>query len=301
MPPGPAALRPPSRQFGAAHVRVRSDHDDEVLEPRESGRLESLPDGVPGRFIDVAGCRVHLVEEGSGDDVVLLVHGTAGSTLDWETSVLPAFAARRRVVAVDLFGMGFSERVGSPYRFETWTQQLVGVLDVVGVERVKVIGQSLGGAVAGVFAGTFPGRVTHLVSVDSGPWVNVAMIPMLVPAYVGWLVNRRGYWPPRPDQGLAYEERLRAVYRVRHTRRDLAALIRGQFLDGRRYFAALGDIRCPTLLVHGAQDHIIPLRAARSLERRVPGAQVVIIPGAGHFAMQDQPDAFVHVCESFFS
>ncbi len=197
--------------------------------------------------------------------------------------------------------MGFSERVGSPFRFATWSRQLAGTLDALGIDRAKVAGQSLGGAVVGAFAGTFPQRVTHVVSVDSGPWVSAAMIPMLAPLYVTWLVNRHGYWPVRLDQGATYEERLRAVYRVRGTRRDLAAVIRGQFLDGRSYFAALDRVRCPTLLVHGSEDRIIPLRATRSLTRRIPGAHLVVLDGAGHFSMQDQPEAFVAACEQFFA
>jgi pimeloyl-ACP methyl ester carboxylesterase len=268
---------------------------------REPDWLGALPSGVPGRVVEVDGRRVHVVERGAGDDAMLLVHGAAGTTLDWETSVLDTFATRRRVVAVDLFGMGFSERVGPPIRFATRSRQLAGTLDALGIERAKVVGQSLGGAVVGAFAGTFPERVTHLVSVDSGPWVSLAMIPMLVPPYVTWLANRRGYWPARPDQGRAYEERLRAVYRVEGTRRDLAAFIRGQFVDGRSYFAALARVECPTLLVHGANDHIIPVRAARSLLRRIPGARLVVIDCAGHFSMQDEPEQFVAACEDFFA
>jgi pimeloyl-ACP methyl ester carboxylesterase len=271
-----------------------------VVVSREPDQL-GLPSGVPGRLIDAGGRRVHVVEAGAGDDVVLLVHGSAGTTLDWETSVLSPFAATHRVVAVDLLGMGFSERVGAPYRFATWCEQLAGVLQTLGISRAKVIGQSLGGAVAGAFAGTRPELVTHLVSVDSGPWINPAMIPMLVPAYVHWLVNRRGYWPSRPDQGKTYEQRLTAVYRIEGTRRALAAFIRGQFLDGRSYFAAIERINCPTLLVHGGDDRIIPVRAARALSRRIAGSRLVVIERAGHFSMQDQPQRFAAICDDFFA
>ena len=238
------------------------------------------------------------MEHGSGPPLVL-VHGTAGTTLDWETSVLDDFAQRHRVVAVDLFGMGFSERLGSRFTFEVWTQQLAGTLAALGIQRATLIGQSLGGAVVAMFAGAHPELVERVISVDSGPWINPAMIPMLLPGYVTWLVNRRGYWPDRPDQGTRYSERLRDVYRIKGTRRDLAAIVRSQFFDGRNYFRALSSVTCPTLLIHGGADRIIPTRAARSLLNRIPHSEMVVIDGAGHFAMQDAPQRFVEECERF--
>jgi len=287
----------------------------EIIDPRHDGREghgapssgavepdsgATLPDGVPGRFIDVGGRRVHIVEQGSGRPL-LLVHGTAGTTLDWESSVLDDFARDHRVIAVDLFGMGFSSRLGSRFTFEVWTRQLADTLAVLGIEHATLIGQSLGGAVVTSFAGDHPRLADRVVSVDSGPWINPAMIPMLSARYVDRLVNRRGYWPDRPEQGSAYATRLRDVYRIEGTRDDLAAIVRGQFLDGRNYFRSIAATRCPTLLIHGGADRIIPIRAARSLLKRIPGSELVVIEGAGHFAMQDAPARFVEECNRFFA
>ena len=266
-------------------------------EEPESG--EALPPGVPGRLLLVNGRRVHVVERGEGAPL-LLVHGTGGTTFDWESSVLDAFARSHRVIAIDLFGMGFSERSdGFRYGFEFWADQLAGVLDALDIERAALIGQSLGGAIVTAFAGRYPDRALRVVSVDSGPWMPPFMLVLLTPGIGELYLARRPFWPERPDQPPAYAERMRAVYRIRGTRQNLLRLNRSQFLDARAYLRWVRRAACPVLLVHGRDDDIIPLRAAQSLQRSLAGSELVVLEGAGHFAMQDQPDRFVAVVEPF--
>ncbi|MGZ7086508.1 MAG: alpha/beta fold hydrolase [Ilumatobacteraceae bacterium] len=187
-----------------------------------------------------------------------------------EVSVKPCAAAPERGIMRCRVRMCSAFRLSAltcrpRFTFDVWTRQLAGTLAVLGIEHATVIGQSLGGAVVTSFAGDYPASVDRVVSVASGPWINPAMIPMLSAHYVNHLVDRRGYWPDRPDQGVAYWTRLRDVYRIEGTRKDLAAIVRGQFLDGRNYFRSIANVRCPTLLIHGGADRIIPTRAARTL------------------------------------
>ena len=265
---------------------------------RETESGETLPAGVPGRLVRVGGHRVHVVESGTGP-AILLVHGTAGTTLDWETSVLDDLARDHHVIALDLYGMGFSDRDARfPYGFALWTDQLAQTLDTLGVERASVIGQSLGGAVSLVFAGRYPARVERVVSVDSGPWLPPFMLPMLTPGLGELLLARGDYWPDRPDQGAVYAQRMREVYRIKGTRRSLLRAMRGQFIDGGTYFGGLARVGCPTLLIHGESDDIIPTRAAQVLRRLVSKSELVMIPG-GHFSMQDSPQRFIQEVRRF--
>ena len=261
---------------------------------------DRLPPNVPGRFVRIGRHRVHVVERGEGA-AILLVPGTGGTTLDWETSVLDDLGQDHRVVALDLYGMGFSDRDDTfAYGVSLWADQLAGTLDALGLDRVSVIGQSLGGAIALVFAGRYPSRVNRAVSVDSGPWMPAFMLLMVTPGIGETILSRSDYWPERPDQPALYAERLRAVYRIRGTRRNLLRAIRGEFLrDGLTYFRAVSQVQCPTLLVHGAADDIIPLRAAASLRRLVKGSELVVLDGAGHFSMQDAPRRFVEEVRRF--
>lgn len=266
----------------------------------ESNPGSELPPNVPGRFVQVGGHRVHVVERGEGPPI-LLVPGTGGTTLDWESSIMEDLAKDHHVVALDLYGMGFSDRDDTfAYGLSLWADQLVGTLDALGLDRVVVIGQSLGGAIALVFAGRYPSRVNRAVSVDSGPWMPAFMLLMVTPGIGETILARSEYWPERPDQPALYGERLRAVFRIRGTRRNLLRAIRGEFLrDGLTYIRTASRVRCPTLLVHGAADDIIPIKAAASLRRLVQDSEMVILEGAGHFSMQDAPQRFVYEVRRF--
>jgi pimeloyl-ACP methyl ester carboxylesterase len=248
----------------------------------------------------VNGHLCHVVEQGAGD-AVILVHGTAGTTLDWEATA-QSLSDSYRVVALDLFGMGFSDRIEKCfYGFDLWAEQLAGTLDALDIDTAAILGQSLGGGIAAFFAGTHPSRVDRIVSVDSGPWMPPLMALMLLPGGGELLLSRGEYWPERPDQPAEYAERLRLVYRIAGTRRHLLRAVRSQFLHPRGYFRALSNIQCPVLLVHGANDDIIPLRAAVSLNRRLPQSRLVVLDGAGHFAMQDAQVRFVQEVRRFLA
>src|SRR5262245_43718021 len=97
--------------------------------------------------------------------------------------------------------MGVSERAQDfRYCLRLWIDQLAASLDALHIERASVVGQSLGGAVAAVFAGTHPSRVERLVSVDSGPWMPPFMLLMLLRGTGEMILGRSDYWPERPDQ-----------------------------------------------------------------------------------------------------
>lgn len=272
-----------------------------MMAAREPGSLDEAQASLPGRMIRVGGRRVHVVERGAGPPL-LLVHGTAGTTLDWEATVLDRFAERHRVVAVDLLGMGFSERVeDADYRFDLWVEQLAGTLAALDIGRADVVGHSLGGAISLLFAAAHPERVDHLVSVDSGPWFPPSILLMLVPGSGEMVLGTSEYWPSRPDAKGPYADRMRRVYAIEGTRRALLRAMRGQLFDGASYLGAFSRVRCPTLFLHGADDDIIPYRAAASLVPRVRNSRIVAIPAAGHFLMNDQPERFVEEVERFLA
>jgi len=252
-----------------------------------------LPATVPGRMIDAGGHQVHVVEAGSGDPV-LLVHGFASSTFDWEESILPALAASHRVIAVDLLGMGFSARASDlAYGYDLWSRQVVGVMDALGIARASLVGHSLGGAVVAIVAGEHPDRVDKLVLVaplvpleqSERPWfLKLLEIPGAGEAMLGAI----DHLPTLPGFSDAYHARARTIFRRRGTRRVLLAYLR-HGRDTPRLIAAYRGITAPTLVVAGTADDVVPYAATKRWAPAIHDALVLPIGGAGHWLMRDEP------------
>ena len=216
--------------------------------------------------------------EGAGP-ALLLVHGFGASTYDYEQHVLGPLAETHRVVAVDLFGMGLSERREDfSYDFAGWADQLAATLEALGIERAIVAGHSMGGAVASLLAARHSDQVAGLVLIGAlypswlseTPWVFLVLrTPGLGELAIGSLANLAPPGAP-PD----YRARMAAISRIAGSRAALIRYIRspGKF---EALEAAYPSVRAPTLILHGGADasvaHAAMLRAAPKLDRRARG------------------------------
>jgi len=263
----------------------------------------ALPKDVPGRMISAGGRQVHIVEGGQGEPVVL-VHGLAESTFDWEEAILPALAASHRVIAVDLLGMGFSERVdGLAYGFDAWSRQLVDVMDALGIARASIVGHSLGGAVVSIVAGEHPDRVEKVVLVaplvpleqSERPWF-FKLLEM--PGAGELMLGATDHLPRLPGFSDAYHARAKAAFRRRGTRQALLRYLRhGRDLP--RLIAAYRGIRAPALVVAGTKDDIVPYPALRRWAPAIHDALVLPLEDTGHWVMRDQPRRLIVALEEF--
>ena len=264
----------------------------------------ALPDGIPGRMITAGGRQVHVVEAGSGEPALVLVHGFASSTFDWEEVVLPALGGSRRVVAFDLLGMGFSERVeGLPYGFDAWSRQVVDVMDALGIARASLVAHSLGGAVASIVAGEHPERVERLVLVaplvpleqsERAWFFKIAEIPGAGELMLGGT----DHLPRLPGFSEAYLARARLAFLRRGTRHGMLQYLRtGRDLP--RLVAAYRGIRAPTLIVAGPVDDVVPFAAIRRWAPAIHDALVLPLEGTGHWIMRDQPRALTTAIQDF--
>lgn len=263
----------------------------------------ALPAGMPGRLIAVGAHPVHVVERGSGPPV-LLVHGFAGSTYDWEEHVLEPLADGHRAIALDLFGMGFSDRDDAmSYGLDLWVEQLRGTLDALGIERAAIAGHSMGAAVAVAFAAAHPERVERLVLVaplvpvddrERPLFFRILQTPGAGEALLGW----RDHLPALPGFSDAYHARARAAFRIRGTRRALLRWVR-EGDDPARLGAAYDRVAVPTLVVAGRADDIVPWAAVEAAATRIDGALVLPLDGAGHWLLRDEPDRVVDAMRGF--
>lgn len=213
---------------------------------------------------------------GAGDPLILL-HGLSGSGRWWDRN-LAGLAQSNRVLTVDLPGFGSSRRSG-PFALDTAVGQLIAWMDATGIERAAIAGHSLGGLVAVTLAATAPERVERLILVDA------ALLAF--------------------DPGL--RNRARGVARsIRHLTPEIVPRMVGDalrsgplaFAEATRELlltgipAALERIAVPTLVIWGELDTIVPLAVGEAIAARIPNARLVVMPGAAHNPMWEQPEAF---------
>ncbi len=270
--------------------------------------------GPPSQFVAVDGLRVHLRDEGPRDDPlpVVLLHGTSDSLHTWD-GWAAVLSTRRRVIRFDLAGFGLTgPNADNDYSVNRYVQQLGAVLDHLGVQRVVLGGNSLGGHVAWAGALAMPQRVARLVLVDAGGY---AVAPQDVP--VAWRLARvpglrrvlehllpRGLVlasvrnvygdPAKVSPALVdryYDMALRAG-----NRRALGYRMEQGLADGS---ARIRTLVLPTLILWGARDRLIPLQSAEQFARDVPGSKLVVFDDLGHLPHQEDPQRTVRELQRF--
>jgi pimeloyl-ACP methyl ester carboxylesterase len=238
---------------------------------------------------------------------VLLLHGQPGSARDWNRVV--ERLGHRRVIAFDRPGWdGVRPPSGLPGNAEAALTEL----DVHGAEQAIVVGHSFGGAIAAWLAARFPARVSGLVLVApsanaeslyaldrllAAPVVGEAMSALML-AGAGWGLSVR-----RLARLLGGDERhLRSVARRLRSPYAWTAFVaeqRALFADLPRLEPELRAIRVPTVILAGTRDWVVPMASLRKLASSIPGAELSVVPRAGHLIPLRQPhlvaDAIVSV------
>ncbi|MGV0851487.1 alpha/beta fold hydrolase [Mycolicibacterium phlei] len=273
------------------------------------------------QFRTIHGYRRAYRVAGSGP-AILLIHGIGDNSTTWHT-VQTKLAQRFTVIAPDLLGHGQSDKPRADYSVAAYANGMRDLLSVLDIDRVTVVGHSLGGGVAMQFAYQFPQFVDRLVLVGAGGVtrdVNIALrfaslpmgsealallrLPMVLPTIqlagrlAGGLLGSTGLGRdlpqalriladlPEPTASSAFARTLRAV------------------VDWRGQVVTMLD-RCyltqsvPVQLIWGSSDSVIPVSHARLAHAAMPGSRLEIFEGSGHFPFHDDPDRFVSVVENF--
>ncbi len=270
-----------------------------------SRRFETLeraeaPTDPETRFVTTRSGRVHVLDVGEGDEVVLLLHGTGRSVADWQEGLAARLATGRRVVAIDYYGHGLSDRAhGFGYGIALWARQAIDVLDALEIERVTVVGHSAGGCVAAILTADHPERVDRAVFIGHGMAMDPAQV---VPILPGLGEIRLARTPIFSDLfSVEHERRLALAYSIRGTRAALLTYIRRQYtIDGLRLvLGTYEQIRRPVLQVHGTADASIPIEAARRLGLRLADARFLAVEGVGHDVHVEAQAALAGAIERF--
>jgi pimeloyl-ACP methyl ester carboxylesterase len=245
----------------------------------------------------------------------VLVHGTGGSWQSWLLN-LGELARDRRVIAVDLPGFGGSDALDVTLGMEVYADSVAALLAALRVDRAIAVGHSLGGLVALRLALRHPALLTALVVVNGG---GVALSRVRLKLVTSALLAVNAL--------LSHEPVMRAVtVRPRARRwlvagaiRERDALTPALAAEMLASFAAPGlvaaviagarddvadhvhEVTCPTLLLWGRHDRLVPLALATELAKRMRNARVEVIEGAGHCPMIERPQDFNHAVATFAS
>ena len=253
---------------------------------------------------------------------ILLIHGIGDNSATWE-EVQAKLAQRFTVIAPDLLGHGKSDKPRADYSVAAYANGMRDLLAVLDIDRVTVVGHSLGGGVTMQFAYQYPQLVERIVLVGTGGVtkdvhfaLRLASLPMgsealallrmpgALPALqifgrvVGTVLGSTRFGRdlpdvlrvlaelPEPTASSAFSRTLRAV------------------VDWRGQVVTMLD-RCyltqsvPVQLIWGEDDSVIPVSHARMAHAAMPGSQLEIFEKSGHFPFHDDPDRFVEIVERF--
>lgn len=286
---------------------------------RRADRRERYAGGVRAGYRTIHGYRRGFLMGGGGPGL-LLIHGIGDSAGTW-SEVLDPLSRRFTVVAPDLLGHGRSDKPRADYSVAAYANAMRDLLAVLDVDRVTVVGHSLGGGVAAQFAYQFPELCERLVLVSSGgvgrgvnPLLRLASVPgaeAVLPVVglgpvrravgaAGTVARLVGAMPAEDVEGIVSAlDRLPNAGARRAVVRTLRAAVdwRGQcitMLD--RAYLAEG---MPVLLMWGRRDGIIPFGHALAAHRALPGSRLEVFDEAGHFPHRSAPGRFVDVLSGF--
>jgi len=277
-------------------------------------------------FRTIHGYRRAVRIAGDGPPIVL-IHGIGDNSLVW-AEAMADLSSSFTVIAPDLLGHGRSDKPRADYSVAAYANGLRDLLTVLGYERVTLVGHSLGGGVATQFTYQYPEMVERLVLVAAGgvskevhPALRIATAPVVNSALR--VLQLPGATRFLAAAGELFARRIATSPFVRstagHDAVDVLRVLDG-FADNTGYLAFLRTLRAavdwrgqaitmldraylyerlPVQIVWGGSDAVIPVSHAHLVHTSVPGSQLEIFAGAGHFPFRDEPERFIAVIRNF--
>ncbi|WP_250286865.1 alpha/beta fold hydrolase [Frankia sp. CiP1_Cm_nod2] len=273
---------------------------------------DEVTDEAAGRTVDAGGIPTHYHDLGSGDPVLLL-HGSGPGVSAWANwrLTIPVLAQRFRVIAPDIVGFGHTGRPADiHYSLATWIDHTWALLDALELERVSVVGNSLGGRIALGMASQHPERLDRMVLMGV-PGVGMTPTEGLraLREYEPSLENMRRLLLDcfAVDPAIITDD----LVRIRHEASVAPGAFeayRDMFFSPRHAGSQLAieadevvTITTPTLLVHGREDKVVPVEVAWNMARLLPDADLAVFARCGHWTQIERPDDFSEIVRHFLA
>lgn len=241
--------------------------------------------GAHTRTLYLGNTRMGWIEVGEGAPLLLL-HGYGGSAR-WWTRNLQSLAREHRVYALDLPGFGRSAtRAG--FTLNGVVEQVAAWMEAMSIDRAQVMGHSMGGLIALLLAARYPERVqAQLLCAPAGIPFSACLPVIALRA-----LRSRGNGDQRFTP-IVLGGSLRAGPRV---------LWRAvQEIRGMDIVPVLTTVTAPTLILWGARDALLPVDGGPLIAAAIPGARLIVVPGAGHNLMYEQAELVNQAAHDFFN
>jgi pimeloyl-ACP methyl ester carboxylesterase len=255
------------------------------------------------RTIDAGGIETSYLEAGSGE-TVLMLHGSGpgvSALANWQHNI-PTLAQRFHVLAPDIVGFGTTERPEDiVYSLRNWTDHVWAFMDARGIEKARVIGNSLGGRIALQMPADQPDRIVKMVlmgtpGVGMTPTEGLAALRAYEPSHDAMRELLRNYFAVNPT--MITDDLVKIRYDASIADGAFEAY-RAMFFDPRHAGSELGitenevrAIATPILLVHGREDQVVPLQVSITMLELLPNADLHVFSACGHWTQIERADQF---------
>jgi pimeloyl-ACP methyl ester carboxylesterase len=279
------------------------------LEQTEKSTSIALPaHTIQDHWITLEGARMRYLRAGLGPPLILL-HGLLGYSFSWRYTI-PALAEQATVYAVDMLGVGFSDRpAGLDCCLRSCAERLLAFMDAAGLPSCNLVGTSHGGAVAMMAAGLAPERIEKLILVaPANPWslrgsqmAAFLSSPVVAPMFLqvapmmefmhGFLLRNLYGDPARIRPGTL--EGYSAPFRIPEAFKYGISVVSSWAGDLKQLEQVLPGIRhIPALLIWGSKDRAVDPESGTQLLKAFDCARLVTLEGVGHLPYEENPEKF---------
>ncbi|MFN8535615.1 MAG: alpha/beta hydrolase [Dehalococcoidia bacterium] len=269
--------------------------------------------GYRDGFVEANGLRFHYLDWGDpGAPPVVLLHGTTSNAHSWDR-ISAMLAKKYRAIALDARNHGDSDTSPVPYNRDLLAEDVAATVDALGLDRFGLIGLSMGGRTAMIYAGYHPERIERLVIEDIAPDTPVAAGADVMARInaTPQRLNSLDEWIAWARQGLLFADDEWLQEKARHALRQLPD---GTYENKYRHnlsqsapltitldlWEHIGKIPCSTLVIRGAESAVLNAELAERMVRSMPDARTVVVPRAGHPVHEDNPTDSLRIYAEFF-
>jgi pimeloyl-ACP methyl ester carboxylesterase len=270
------------------------------------------PHAYTDQFVSVNGLRLHYLDWGNASKPPLvMLHGIGRDAHSFD-HIAPRFSRDYHVIAVDLRGHGDSAwHPDGAYLVEDLVKDLEGLVEQRGLRGLVLLGNSTGGRVVQAYAGLHPDRVRALVVEDVGPErpadIAAGFARRVQQEANGWSSEDELVAHLRTQDSKTSEELLRAHAHSATKRRDDGRLVWKRDPNLVKGFVPtelwqyVRRITSPTLYVLGGRSTIVSAATQEQLKKTIPGCEIVVMPGIGHYPHLEAPTEYVDLIRAFLS